>query len=112
MASQIDQFKYDIFLSYISSDKRHVNKIYQKLKDLTFTVLLDDIERDNTQDAEGIESSHMILCCISKEYSESKSCINQFLYAKLVNIPLIVIMLEDIDIIEPEVRMEIGRYCR
>ena len=62
--------KIDIFLSYNWDKKPYVKKLYDKLCNLNFKVWIDDIELDHTsltkQLADGINKSHIFMCCITK----------------------------------------------
>ena len=105
--------KFDIFLSYNWDHKPFVKKLYNLLcNELNFKVWIDDMELDNTpltsQLADGINNSHIFMCCITKKYSESRNCRKEFFYAFGKNKPTIILMFEHYKEISEEIQMEIN----
>jgi len=97
-----DQFENDIFLSYNWAHKAYVRKLYEKLKyHLNYKVWIDDFELGHTsltaQLANGIIKSRIFVCCITKNYSESENCKQEFFLAKRKKKPMIILMLEPFD---------------
>jgi hypothetical protein len=112
-----EQF-YDVFLSYNWAHKPYVRKLYENLKDqYNLKVWIDDIELDNSsltaQLANGITKSSIFVCCITKEYSKSENCKQEFFLAKRRKKPMIILMLEPFDDnIEPDIEMAINTERR
>ena len=105
--------KFDIFLSYNWDHKPFVKKLYNLLcNELNFKVWIDDMELDNTpltsKLADGINNSHIFMCCITKKYSESRNCRKEFFYAFSKNKPTIILMFEHYKEISEEIQMEIN----
>jgi len=107
---------FDIFLSYNWDHKPFVSKLYEKLCNLNFKVWLDDIELDHTplskQLADGITKSHIFMCCISKKYSESRNCREEFFFAISENKPTIILMFEHYKEISKEIQIKINTERR
>jgi len=104
--------QFDIFLSYNWDHKPYEKKLYDKLRNMNYKVWIDDIELDNTrlnsQLADGINKSHIFMCCITKKYSISKNCIKEFSYAINKNKPTIILMFEHYKEISEEIQIEIN----
>ena len=98
--------QFDIFLSYNWDCKDLVKTLYEKLTtELNYKVWLDDQQLDSShmlfeQLCEGIKNSKCILCCVTKKYTESDNCIREINFASVSRKPLIVLMLERLDISE------------
>ena len=110
------QFDYDIFLSYNWDHKPYVQKLYDKLCNLNLKVWIDDKELDHTsltaQLANGIKNSLVFMCCITKKYSESKNCREEFFFAISENKPTIILMFEHYKEIDKEIQMKINTERR
>jgi len=106
------QFAFDIFLSYNHEHKRYAETLYHKLCSLNFKVWFDDVELDHNpltlQLADGINKSHVFMCCISKKYSESRNCREELLFAFSKNKPPIILMFEHFKEISEEIQMKIN----
>ena len=75
--------KFDIFLSYNWDHKPFVKKLYNLLcNELNFKVWIDDMELDNTpltsQLADGINNSHIFMCCITKNTQNQETVEKSF----------------------------------
>lgn len=97
------QKEFDIFLSYNWSSKVIAQSFFTKLtKEHKLKVWMDDSQLDNRllyeQLCEGINKSRLFLCLITKKYSESDNCIKEINFASLKKMPLIVVMLENLNI--------------
>ncbi len=105
------KFDYDIFLSYNWDHKPYVQKLYNKLRNLNLKVWIDDEELDHTsltaQLAKGINNSLVFMCCITKKYSESKNCKEEFFFAISENKPTIILMFEHFNEISDGIRIRI-----
>lgn len=97
--------KFDVFLSYNWSSKSLASSLFQKLtQDFGLKIWMDDLELDNRmlyeQLCDGIINSKCFLCCITKKYTESDNCIKEINFACLNKTPLVIAMLEDLNISE------------
>jgi hypothetical protein len=97
--------KFDIFLSYNWDSKTQVKSLYKKLStDFRYKVWLDDVQLDSRnlfeQLIQGINDSRLFLCCITKKYSQSDNCIREINYASINKLPLVIVMLEKLNINE------------
>jgi hypothetical protein len=97
--------KFDIFLSYNWDSKTLVKSLYTRLTtDFKYKVWLDDVQLDSRnlfeQLIQGINDSRIFLCCITKKYSQSDNCIREINYASINKIPLVIVMLERLNINE------------
>ena len=94
--------KFDIFLSYQWDKKSTVEKLHENLNAKGFTIWRDveQLKYGNLFDrlASGIENSKVFVCCITKNYIDSKSCNYEFYYAAKLNKYLLVLMLENLTI--------------
>jgi len=108
--------QFDIFLSYNWDHKPYVKKLYDKLRKMNYKVWIDDIELDHTQLssqlADGINKSKVFMCCITKKYSESRNCREEFFYAINKNKPTIILMFEHYKEISEEIQIEINTERR
>ncbi|KAJ3124773.1 Serine/threonine-protein kinase edr1 [Nowakowskiella sp. JEL0407] len=75
------KFKYDLFLSYSLKDEPSVLKVREALKARKLNVCLDGDEIYTQDRAEGIDSSAIIVCFLSKSYEKSDSAMVEFRYA-------------------------------
>ena len=94
---------YDVFMSYNWGSKPYVRKLYDYLTNIqSFKVWIDDKELTNDllfdQLGKGIKSSKCFVCCITKKYCDSDNCQKELNYASVLKKPLIVLMLERLDI--------------
>ncbi len=97
--------QFDIFLSYNWDSKDLVKSLYQKLtEELNYSVWLDDNQLDSRslfeQLCEGIKLSKCVLCVVTKKYTESDNCVREINFASSCRKPLVVIMLERLDIMD------------
>ncbi len=96
------QSKFDAFLSYNWASKNIALSLFNKLTSIGLKIWMDDSQLDNRilyeQLTEGINNSKMLICCITKKYSESENCIREINFACVNKTPLIIAMLEDLDI--------------
>ncbi len=108
--------QYDIFLSYNREHKRYVEELYEKLSNLNFNVWIDYKELDHTslmvQIANGINSSRVFMCCVSKNYSESGDLRKEFFFALSKNKPTVILMFEPYENISEEIQIEINTRRR
>ena len=117
--SQEQTCDYDIFLSYSTSFRAHVRKLYEKLTfDHNYKCWLDDIEANTIESvddyevkpdrpklsittlAEAINNSKVFLCCITKEYCTTQLNIDEINHARNVGKPLVILMMERLKIKE------------
>ncbi len=97
--------QFDIFLSYNWDSKDLVKSLYQKLtNDLNYRVWLDDNQLDSRslfeQLCEGINLSKCVLCIVTKKYASSDNCVREINFASSCRKPLVVVMLERLEIVE------------
>ena len=98
--------KFDIFLSYQWNKKHLVKQLYNKLKEeYNLALWLDEQETDASgnlfeQLAKGLNNSKIVLCFITKEYCKSENCISEITYARDNCIPIIVLMMERLNLKE------------
>jgi hypothetical protein len=98
--------KFDIFLSYQWNKKHLVKQLYNKLKEeYNLALWLDEQETDASgnlfeQLAKGLNNSKIVLCFITREYCKSENCISEITYARDNCIPIIVLMMERLNLKE------------
>ena len=96
--------KFDIFLSYQWNKKHLVKQLYNKLKEeYNLALWLDEQETDASgnlfeQLAKGLNNSKIVLCFITREYCKSENCISEITYARDNCIPIIVLMMERLNL--------------
>ena len=94
---------FDIFISYSSNHKDQVRKLYTLLKQTRqFKCWLNEmkLKSDSLIDyvAKGIKNSKVFICCITKEYCFTSNCVNEINHAKNLNKPMVILMLERLEI--------------
>ena len=94
---------FDIFLSYNWESKDLIKSLYAKLtQELEYKVWIDDHQLDSRglyeQLCEGIKNSKCVVCCVTKKYSQSENCIREINFASVSRKPLIIIMLDRLDV--------------
>jgi hypothetical protein len=75
---------YHLFLSYSYKNKEIVYKIQNRLEKLNYKIWIDaedDDEYNWELTKQRIRESHIIICFISEDYCNSKSCFGELLYA-------------------------------
>lgn len=96
--------KFDIFISYQWDIKVEVKQLYTKLKDeLNYKVWMDEFELKaggNLYDqiTHGLNESHCLVALVTKKYSKSENCKLEIEYAQTNNIPMIVLMMDRVQI--------------
>lgn len=90
---------FDVFISYNWQVKDSVKRLYNKLKnEYKYKVWIDDAQLDSRplfdQLAQAISKSKVIVCCITKKYTESVNCIREITFASETKKPLVVLMFE------------------
>jgi hypothetical protein len=113
---------FDIFISYTSkssaSNTSQIQKLYKRLtEDYNFKVWLDleQLNLDNISKtiAEGIRNSKLIICCVTKFYSQSTIQQSELELVSELKKPLVIIMLEDLKLMDvSEISMHIGHLRR
>ena len=97
-------FKYKVFISYEWASQNEVIMIKNYLEKNNIKVWFD---RSNlkckegslhSQLSKGIEDSELFVCIITKKYDESENCKLEFGWARAHKKPMIVVMLESIEI--------------
>ena len=96
---------FDAFISYQWDSKPFVKKLYERLTTtFEYSVWLDDQELGNDslndQLVQGIKDSTLMICCITQKYCESENCKRELDYASSLKKPLIIIMLEKLDMVD------------
>lgn len=96
---------FDIFLSYNWDSKDVVRDLYDKLTaNFGYRVWIDDKQLDSgmlyEQLCQGIKNSKCVICCVSEKYAESDNCIKEITFAQMCKKPLIIIMLERLNVSE------------
>lgn len=94
---------FDVFLSYNWDSKDLIKSLYAKLtKELKYKVWIDDHQLDSRmlyeQLCEGIKNSKCVVCCVTKKYTQSDNCIREINFASVSRKPLIIIMLDRLDV--------------
>ena len=97
--------EFDIFISYNWEIKEQVKFLYKKLtEDYLFNCWIDEKSLTHeslyNQIASGIKNSSIFLCCVTKKYSESANCEKEITFANELQKPLIVLMMERIELRE------------
>lgn len=98
--------KFDIFISYQWDLKAEVKLLYNKLKtELNLKVWMDEYELkagSNLYDqiTHGLNDSYCVIALVTKKYSKSENCKLEIEYAQSSNIPMIVLMMERVEIKE------------
>ena len=96
--------KFDIFISYQWDISEKVLKLYEIIfEKITQKIWLDKKQILSgrilfEQLKDGIDNSHLVLCCLTKAYSLSKNCQDELSYALALNRPLLILMFERLDI--------------
>ena len=96
---------FDVFLSYNWKAKSYVRKLYAYLTNVhKLKVWIDDEQLFNNflfeQLGTAIVDSKCLVCCITKEYTESDNCQRELSYASALKKPIIVLMIENLQINE------------
>jgi hypothetical protein len=96
---------FDIFLSYNWDSKGVVRSLYDKLTvNLGYKVWIDDDQLDSgmlyEQLCQGIKNSKVVLCCVTQKYADSENCIKEITFAQTCKKPLVILMLERLNISE------------
>ncbi|KAH9490682.1 hypothetical protein Btru_032756 [Bulinus truncatus] len=89
--TQIDDFTEDageehIFISYCHANKALVHKIYNSLKDMGYSIWIDEEQMEgNLLDgmSEAVEKAWLVLMCISEHYKNSQNCRREAEYTPL-----------------------------
>ena len=95
-----------MFISYNWSIKDQVDILENKLKSNNLKVWRDirNLEKsDNpltSQLSEAIKKSKLVICCITKEYCRSHNCNLEIEWANTLKKPLIVLMIDKLDLSE------------
>ncbi|RNA25340.1 serine threonine kinase [Brachionus plicatilis] len=98
--------EFDVFISYNWGIKDKVVKLHENLKNKNLRVWRDDTEIKNNnsplteQLAFAIKRSKIILCCMTKKYSDSKNCRLEFQYANDINKTLLILFIDKLKIEE------------
>ncbi|RNA25793.1 sulfur controller-2 [Brachionus plicatilis] len=98
--------EFDVFISYNWGIKDKVVKVHENLKNKNLRVWRDDTEIKNNnsplteQLAFAIKRSKIILCCMTKKYSDSKNCRLEFQYANDINKTLLILFIDKLKIEE------------
>lgn len=122
MTNQIIQ-SFDIFLSYrvesSATNRIQINKLNKRLTEEFYFKVWYDLEQIklaenlSKQIAEGIKNSKIVLCCVTKLYSQSNINQSELEIAFELHKPLVVIMLEDLKLIDvPEISIRIANQKR
>jgi hypothetical protein len=96
--------KFDIFLSYQWDIKNDVRQLYTKLtEELNYKVWMDEHELKGgtnlyDQITKGLNDTVCLIALVTKKYSKSENCKLEIEYAQSNNIPMIVLMMERIEI--------------
>ncbi|MCI11670.1 resistance protein [Trifolium medium] len=84
MASLIDRFKYDVFLSFRGEDTRHdfIGNLWKALQDRGINTFIDDEELRKGEEItpsliKAIEDSNMAIIVLSKNYASSSFCLQE-----------------------------------
>ena len=108
---------YDLFLSYNWSIQDKVKILDNKLRLLGYKLFRDvyDLEKNenplSTQLAIAIRNSKIVICCINKGYCESQNCNLEIDYAHTLAKPLIVLMIDKLNIEEiSDIQVKGRRY--
>jgi len=95
-------FKNDIYISYHWKTQENVKPLYEMLTSQHFKTWM-GIQSCNskflslqTESAKAITSSRVVICCITRAFSESANCCREMAYAYLLKKPLIVLMFENL----------------
>jgi hypothetical protein len=98
--------KNQLFVSYCHSNKEIVHRVADELTKLNYKIWIDrDLTKGNMLFADiknGIETSHIVICFISKNYCESRDCMDEITYANNKDKKIIPIILDDDFKIEKE----------
>ena len=99
--------KFNAFLSYSHKDKKIAYYIFDLLtKNYKLNIWIDkhQLKSGNTnfgaEIQSGLKNSHFIICLVSKNYVQSKNCVNEFKTAKHLEKKVFLIILENNLILE------------
>ncbi len=88
-----------MFVSYCHSNKEIVHRVADELTKLNCKIWIDrDLIGGNMLFADiqkGIQTSHILICFISKNYCESENCMNEITLAYKQKKKILPIMLDD-----------------
>ena len=111
--------EYDVFISYNHKSKSQVEGLYSVLtKQYELNVWVDFKKiqvGDNLSIVinEGLKQSKAIIICLTKSYSQSKSCQNELVLASEYKKPLLIITLDELKLKDiPEVSFYISNLNR
>ncbi len=94
--------EFDVFISYNWSIKSEILQLSTKLVESNFKVWEDGTDLNNKnsafteQLAEAIKNSKLFLCCLNKNYCESRNCTREFNYANDIGKPMIILLIENL----------------
>jgi hypothetical protein len=110
---------YDVFISYSHKSKSQVESLYSILtKEYELNIWVDFKKikiGDNLSIVinDGLKNSKAVVICLTKSYSQSKSCQNELVLASEYKKPLLIITLEELKLIDiPEVSFYISNLNR
>jgi len=96
---------YDVFISYQWDVKESVRLLYTQLtKKHGLRCWMDDFKMGSGDKWKqvffeyGIRNSSVVLCCITKKYTESKNCVREITFADQISKPLEIIMFERLEV--------------
>lgn len=111
--------EYDVFISYNHKSKNQVENLYNVLSKQYNLNIWIDFKRlkigDNLSIAlnDGLKKSKVVIACITKSYSQSKSCQNELILASEHKKPLLIIALEEVKLKDiPEISFYISNLNR
>jgi hypothetical protein len=91
--------KNQLFVSYCHSNKEIVHRVADELTKLNYKIWIDrDLIEGNMLFADiknGIETSHIVICFISKNYCDSRDCMDEIIYANNKDKKILPIILDD-----------------